>query len=183
MGVRMSHLLSPMDEPLGRTVGNALEVAECVHILNGGGPDDLITLILDLAAAVSTVSREQLQQWLQDGTAWRKFVALVEAQGGDATTLERMNEVHRAPLEHRVPAMRSGTITAVDAETVGRASVFLGGGRQQATDAIDFAVGFSDIKKVGEHVDEGDALMTVHARNETSLAAVLPMLQQAVTIS
>jgi pyrimidine-nucleoside phosphorylase len=183
MGVRMSHLLSPMDEPLGRTVGNALEVAECVHILNGGGPADLITLILDLAARVSSVPREQLQHWLEDGTAWRKFVALVEAQGGDARALERMSEVHRAPLEHRLRARSSGTISAVDAETVGRASVFLGAGRQTATDAVDFAVGFSDIKKVGETIEEGEPLMTVHARSETSLAAVLPLLQEAVRIT
>src|SRR5438874_6100791 len=78
MGVQMSHLLNPMDEPLGRAVGNALEFAECVEILHGGGPEDLIELILDLAAKVSTTSREQLAARLKDGSAWQKFVSLVE---------------------------------------------------------------------------------------------------------
>ncbi len=96
MGVKTTFLLTPMDEPLGETAGNALEVAEAVDCLQGGGPRDLRELTLDLAAQVSTVSRAQLTQWLSDGTAWRKFVALVEAQQGDATALERMVETHRA---------------------------------------------------------------------------------------
>src|SRR3954470_6479509 len=72
MGVKMSHLLSPMDEPLGRTVGNALEVIECVEVLQGGGPKDLVKLVLDLAEKVSTVERARLATWLEDGTAWKK---------------------------------------------------------------------------------------------------------------
>src|SRR5205823_12488625 len=71
MGVQVTHLLSPMDEPLGRTVGNALEVAECVEILQGGGPADVVKLVLDLAEQVSTAKRPQLATWLEDGTAWR----------------------------------------------------------------------------------------------------------------
>src|ERR1700736_5746412 len=98
MNVKMSHLLSPMDEPLGRAVGNALEVAECVEILQGGGPPDLVTLIVDLAEKVSKTPRRQLERRLRDGTAWKKFVSLVYAQDGDATKLEKMAEVHRAPV-------------------------------------------------------------------------------------
>src|SRR4051812_43366258 len=87
IGVQMSHLLSPMDEPLGRAVGNALEVAECVEILQGGGPRDLIELILDLAVRVSTTARAELASRLTDGRAWKKCVAMVYAQDGDATAL------------------------------------------------------------------------------------------------
>ncbi|MFL6595977.1 MAG: thymidine phosphorylase, partial [Chthoniobacterales bacterium] len=183
MGVQMSHLLNPMDEPLGRAVGNALEFAECVEILHGGGPEDLIELILDLAAKVSTTSREQLAARLKDGSAWQKFVSLVEAQDGDANALERMDEVHRAPIQHSLGATRDGTIAAVDAETIGRASVLLGGGRQKAGDAINFAVGFSQLKKVGEEVAHGEPLMVVHAPDERGLAAVLPILEDSVKIS
>src|SRR3984893_6311758 len=89
MGVKVSHLLSPMDEPLGRTVGNALEVAECVEVLQGGGPPDIIELTLNLAEQVSTVPRAKLAGWLSDGTAWRKFISLVYAQDGDAFALEK----------------------------------------------------------------------------------------------
>ena len=183
MGVQMSCLLSPMDEPLGRTVGNALEVAECVEILQGGGPEDLITLILDLAAKVSTASRDQLATWLADGSAWRKFVQLVEAQGGIAASLEKLGAFHRAPIVHPLAAPRGGTISRIDAESIGRASVMLGAGRQKADDAVDFAVGFSELKKVGESVTEGEPLMLIHARTDASLASVLPLLQSGIAVS
>ncbi|HMG06172.1 MAG TPA: hypothetical protein VK581_11975, partial [Chthoniobacterales bacterium] len=100
MGVKVSHLLSPMDEPLGRAVGNALEVAECVEILQGRGPSDTVNLVLDLAEQVSTAPRATLERWLTDGTAWRKFISLVYAQDGDASSLEKITEIHRAPIVH-----------------------------------------------------------------------------------
>ena len=183
MKVKMSHLLSPMDEPLGRSVGNALEVAECVEILQGGGPPDLVKLILDLAAKVSDTPRETLAERLRDGRAWKKFVALVYAQDGDATALEKIAEVHRAPVIKPIPAGKSGVIQQMDAESIGRASVLLGGGRQKAEDRVDFAVGFSAIKKIGERVERDEPLMMAHARNEASLASVLPLLTEAAAIS
>nr|MBA2431821.1 thymidine phosphorylase [Chthoniobacterales bacterium] len=183
MGVRMSCLLSPMDEPLGRCVGNALEVAECVEILQGGGPADLIQLVLDLSEKVSSAPREQLAAWLQDGSAWRKFVQLVEAQNGDASALERMSKVHSAPVIHPFFAERSGTVSRLDAEAIGRASLLLGGGRQKADDHVDFAVGFSQLKKSGERVQKGEPLMLIHARDETNLESVLPLVRGGVEIT
>ncbi len=183
MGVQVSHVLTPMDEPLGRSVGNALEVAECVEILQGGGPQDVIDLVLDLGAKVSSASRQQLATWLADGSAWRKFVALVYAQDGDASALEKITELHKAPLIHPLRAPRAGTVASMDAEAIGRAAVFLGAGRAKADDEIDYAVGFSGIRKVGEAVEEGDALMLIHARDEHALASVLPLVEQAVAIA
>jgi pyrimidine-nucleoside phosphorylase len=182
MKVEMSHLLSPMDEPLGRNVGNALEVAECVEILQGGGPPDLVKLILDLAEKVSTTPRVQLKQWLKDGRAWKKFISLVYAQDGDATTLENLLEIHRAPVVQPVAAQKSGTVKKMDAEAIGRASVLLGGGRQKTDDTIDFAVGISGLKKIGEKVEHNEPLMFVHARNEGSLEAVWPLLEKAAKV-
>ncbi|MBA2623708.1 MAG: thymidine phosphorylase [Chthoniobacterales bacterium] len=182
MGVQMSHLLSPMDEPLGRTVGNALEVAECVEILQGGGPDDLVALILDLGAQVSNASRAQFWQWLRDGTAWEKFVQLVEAQGGDAGALEKIGSRHRAPISHPLLAPKSGTLRSVDAEAIGRASVQLGGGRQKANDNVDFAVGFSGVGKIGQPVVRNEPICVVHARSQASLASVLAQIEQAFVI-
>src|SRR6266403_770507 len=115
MGVKMSHLLSPMDEPLGRAVGNALEVAECVEILQGGGPPDLVKLIVDLAKKVSTTPRKDLQKRLKDGSAWKRFVALVYAQDGDATALEKILELHRAPIVKPLPAKVGGVVKKMDA--------------------------------------------------------------------
>jgi pyrimidine-nucleoside phosphorylase len=182
MGVKITHLLTPMDEPLGRCVGNALEVAESVEVLQGGGPRDLIDLVLDLAELVSTVSRKQLTTWLNDGTAWKKFVALVYAQDGDASTLEQISELHCAPIIHPLLAQTSGVIKKMDAEAIGRASVFLGGGRQRSDDAIDFAVGFCGIKKIGERVEAREPLLYVHTRSDQTLASVLPLLEKAIEI-
>ena len=182
MKVKTSSLLSPMDEPLGRNVGNALEVAECVEILQGGGPPDLIKLIIDLAEKVSETPRAKLQKRLQDGSAWKKFVSLVYAQDGDATMLEKILDQHRALIVQPWPAKSAGVVKKMDAELIGRASVSLGAGRQKADDAIDFAVGFSKIKKVGEQVGVDEPLFMVHARNERSIVNITPLLQKAVEI-
>src|SRR5712691_6088666 len=182
MGVKMSHLLSPMDEPLGRAVGNALEIAECVEILQGGGPPDLVKLIIDLAKKVSTTPRRDLEKRLKNGSAWKKFVALVYAQDGDATALEKIADLHRAPIVHPLPAKSAGVVKKMDAELIGRASVLLGAGRQKTGDAIDFAVGISGIKKIGEHVDRDEPLLFIHARNDQTLALVMPLVETAIAI-
>src|SRR5205085_8838176 len=182
MRVKTTYLLNPMDEPLGRAVGNALEIAECVEILQGGGPPDLIKLIVDLAEKVSETPRAQLEKRLTDGAAWKKFVSLVYAQDGDATMLEKILEQHRAPIIEPWPAKSAGTVKRIDAELIGRASVLLGAGRQRTTDEIDFAVGFSKIKKVGEHVDLEEPLFMIHARNERSIVNITPLLEKAVDV-
>ncbi len=182
MGVKVTHLLSPMDEPLGRTVGNALEVAECVEVLQGGGPEDLVKLVLDLAEQVSTAPRAQLATWLQDGTAWRKFISMVYAQDGDSSTLEKLADLHRAPIIKPVPAKSAGTVAKMDAQTIGRASLLLGGGRKTADEAIDFGVGLSAIKKIGERVEKDEPLMMVHARTESGLRSAMAVLNRAAEL-
>jgi pyrimidine-nucleoside phosphorylase len=183
MGVKVSHRLSPMDEPLGRTVGNALEVAECVEVLQGGGPADIVDLVLDLAEEVSIAPRATLARWLTDGTAWRKFISLVYAQDGDATALEKIEHQHRAPIIQPLLAPSAGIVKKMDAETIGRASLFLGGGRQMADDTIDFAVGLSQIKKIGERVEAREPLLFIHARNDQTLVSVLPLLERGVEVA
>jgi pyrimidine-nucleoside phosphorylase len=183
MGVKMSHLLSAMNEPLGRAVGNALEIAECVEILQGGGPNDVVELTLDLAEKASETPREKLQSRLKDGSAWKKFVSLVYAQDGDATALEKILTLHPAPVVRPLVAETSGKVKKMDAELIGRASVLLGAGRQKASDPIDFAVGLSAIKKIGERVDLNEPLLVVHARSEHSLFSAMPLLEKAVEIA
>jgi len=183
MGVKVSHRLTPMDEPLGRAVGNALEVAECVEVLQGGGPSDVVNLVLDLAEQVSRTSRDKLAGWLADGTAWRKFISLVYAQDGDASSLEKITAVHRAPIIHPLLAQTSGTVIKMDAEAIGRASLLLGAGRQKVEDTIDFAVGLSGIKKIGERLEKDEPLLVIHGRNDQSLHAVLPLLKQSIEVT
>jgi len=183
MGVKMSHLLSPMDEPLGRAVGNALEVAECVEILQGAGPDDVVKLVIDLAEKVSTTPRADLEKRLKDGSAWKKFVALVYAQDGDATALEKIVDINCAPIIRPWPAKASGVVARVDAESIGRASILLGAGRSVASDVIDFAVGFSGIRKIGEQVEVNEPLLSVHARDERSFHLASALLEKAIEIA
>ena len=127
-------------------------------------------------------SRAKLAGWLSDGTAWRKFISLVYAQDGDASSLEKITDVHRAPIIRPFPAQAAGKVKKMDAEIIGRVSLLLGGGRQTVEDSVDFAVGLSEIKKIGEPVEAGEPLLSVHARDEQTLAAVLPLLETAVEI-
>lgn len=163
-GVETHALLNPMDEPLGRTAGNALEVAECVDVLHGDGPEDLIELTLELAAKLVPSGKDKLRARLADGSAWEKFVGMIEAQGGDASALEKMREVHRAPVVTEVVAPRDGTLMKLDALEIGRLCVELGAGRAKAGDAVDFAVGVECLRKQGEHVAKGEPVVRVHSR-------------------
>jgi pyrimidine-nucleoside phosphorylase len=171
-GVETHAMLHPMNEPLGRTAGNALEVAECVDVLHGGGPEDLIELTLELAAKLVPKSREQLRRRLSDGSAWEKFVSMVEAQGGDASALEKLREIHRAPIVTDVCASSDGALVKLDALEIGRLCVELGAGRAKAGDAVDFAVGVECLHKEGERVSSGEPVLRVHSRGAVDAAAL-----------
>ncbi len=182
-GVNVTARLNPMDEPLGKTVGNALEVREAVETLMGKGPEDLVKITLDLAEVVSEVPRGQLSRWLADGTAWRKFQALVEAQDGQVEALEAVGRsIHQASIIREVPAGRSGVLAKCDALQMGQAAVRLGGGRSKADDPVDFAVGFDEIRKVGESVRSGEALCRVHASTEAAAEEAVAAILAAVEI-
>ena len=182
LGVRSSVCLNAMDEPTGCAAGNALEVAEAVECLQGRGPADLEATVLDLCVAVSVSSREELAGWLRDGSAWRKFCEMVEAQSGDSSKLERITQVHRAPVIREFRADRSGLLTRVDAGTVGRAVLELGAGRAKASDPVDFAVGCDQIAKTGTEVATGDVLLRVHARTVSAAESALDLIATGVVI-
>jgi pyrimidine-nucleoside phosphorylase len=183
MGVRVSHRLTPMDEPLGRAVGNALEVTECIATLQGQGPRDLIDLTLDLACELSPATREQLSSRFEDGSAWTKFVAMVEAQGGDATALDRYESIHPAPVVRDFPAPESGILQHLDAGVLGHAALELGAGRAKTTDTVDFAVGFDRIRKTGERIEYGEPVLRIHARGEGEADEAARALRQGISIS
>ncbi|MCG8600731.1 MAG: thymidine phosphorylase [Verrucomicrobiales bacterium] len=170
MGVDTSVCYHPMDEPLGCAVGNALEVVESLELLRGGGPADLREVTLALAEKVSTVGRSQLESWLDDGSALRKFEEMVECQGGDAGILTDFPKVHPAKVVKDIMAPNSGVIEKVDADTVGRASLALGAGRGRSDDVIDFSVGFDRIAKVGSEIKAGDCVARVHANSDADAA-------------
>jgi thymidine phosphorylase len=123
-----------------------------------------------------------LRTFLCDGSAWRKFQEIVAAQGGDASKLEKLSQVHRAPVIREVRADRSGMLTRVDAYQTGLAVLNLGAGRSKASDPVDFAVGVDQLAKTGTQQQPGDLLARIHARSEAAAAAAEHTLREGITL-
>ncbi|NQX01192.1 thymidine phosphorylase [bacterium] len=183
MGVEVHAVLNPMHEPLGRAVGNSLEVVESLLTLEGGGPPDLRQLVLDLAEKIAGVSRVELERHLDDGSARRRFSQLVAAQGGNPEDLHRLGEIHQAPIIGEVTASSGGVVSQVDAGLVGQAALHLGAGRAKAGDGVDFAVGFDRLVKIGETIEAGGAVCRIHARTAVDFEMAERMIEKAVKIS
>jgi pyrimidine-nucleoside phosphorylase len=183
MGVEVAAVLNPMHEPLGRAVGNSLEVIESLETLEGGGPADLREIVLDLAGKIAGVPRVELERHLDDGSARRRFSQLVAAQGGNPEDLHRMDEIHQAPVIRDVIASAGGVVSQVDAGLVGQAALQLGAGRAKASDPVDFAVGFDRIVKIGETIHAGQAVCRIHARTAVDFDMAEAMIEKAVKIS
>jgi pyrimidine-nucleoside phosphorylase len=188
-------LLTRMDQPLGHTVGNALEVAEALACLRGSAsPDsaDLLELTLDLGVEMLLLgkvtadhaeARARLQRALADGSALEKFRAIVAAQGGDPRVCDHPESVlPQAPLLLEVRATGAGYIGEVDALEIAHAALALGAGRTRAEDRVDPAVGFSRLVKIGRPVAAGDLLGLVHARDPDTGAAAATRLRSAVRV-
>jgi pyrimidine-nucleoside phosphorylase len=182
MGVEVSTLLNPMSEPTGRAVGNALEVIEALECLDGKGPEDLRSIVLDLSEKIAGLPRAELAALLDDGTARRKFDAMVARQGGKPEDLTSLADIHKAPVIREVKASHSGRLLAMDAGRIGQASLELGAGRAKAEDAVDFAVGFDRLAKCGEEISQGDVIARIHARSEASAAKAEEALLAAAVI-
>jgi len=191
MGKPTRAVLTAMDEPLGRTVGNALEVAESIECLRGKGPADLMEvtfalgeqmLLLAKTAATKQEARAKLAGSIASGAALGKFREMVAAQGGDTRVVDEPMRLPQAKFQVALVAPRAGFVTEVDAMGVALAALRLGAGRAKATDSVDHAVGLSGLVKVGERVEAGAALAVMHANNEGALAEVKGMLERAVVV-
>jgi pyrimidine-nucleoside phosphorylase len=171
-------LLSDMNQPLGFAVGNSLEVIEAIDTLKGGGPADFREHCLHVSAHMLMLGkrvkdldegRVLAEKAIADGSAFEKFRVLVQAQGGDVSYIDDPSKFPRAKYIKVVNAPRSGSISQVQARSVGEASVTLGAGRAKKSDAVDHAVGFVIHKKVGDEVQKGEPLFTIHANDESKL--------------
>ena len=172
-------LLSDMNQPLGHAVGNALEVKEAIEALKDGGPADFREHCLHVSAHMLVVGkrakdlsegRKMAETALANGSAFEKFRVLVQAQGGDVSYVDRPDKMARAKFVEVVNAPRSGILSQVEARSVGEASVTLGAGRAKKSDAVDHAVGFIIHHKVGDKIQKGEPLFTIHANDEKKLA-------------
>jgi pyrimidine-nucleoside phosphorylase len=168
-------LLSDMNQPLGHAVGNALEVAEAIEALHGGGPSDFREHCLHVSAHMLLIGRraadleegrKMAQRALWDGSAFEKFRVLVAAQGGDVSYVEDPRKLPQARRVEIVESPRAGWLAQIRARDVGEAAVALGAGRATKSEHIDHAVGLIIHHKVGDHVEKGEPLFTIHANAE-----------------
>lgn len=175
--------LTDMSQPLGRAVGNQLEVQEAIDTLRGHGPQDFTELCLTLAATIVEAAgiedaRVVVEEALQSGRAMARFEEFVRYQGGD---LNAFAALPQAPVITEVRSTTSGIVALFDTKQVGRAAMYLGAGRQTKEDNIDMAVGVNVMKKLGDSVASGDVLFEVHARSART--DVEDMLLHSVTIA
>ena len=191
-GTPTAALITDMNEPLGRTAGNALEVRESIDCLEGNGAEDLMEVTLELGAAMlllAGVSRDRetaldrLREKIANGEAADRFRTMVELQGGDTSALERADGLPRAGIQEAYLSPRGGTVSCVDADAIGRACLVLGAGRRQTTDEVDPAVGIADLVKVGSHVGAGDQLLMLHANDQDALSQARDYVERAFTFA
>ncbi len=192
MGKPTRALLTAMDQPLGRAVGNALEVAESIKCLRGEGPADLMEvtyalgeqmLLLAGTAKTTAEARVRLEKSISSGAALAKFREIVTAQGGDARVVDDPACLPQARLRAEVKSSTGGYVQTVGAMEIALAALKLGAGRVKAEDTVDHAVGFSSLVKIGERVLPGGVIAVVHANSDASLAAARESAAQAVRFS
>ncbi|AEB06632.1 thymidine phosphorylase [Coriobacterium glomerans PW2] len=184
-------LITNMDRPLGRAIGNALEVVEVVELLHGRGPADLERECVELAANMLLLAgrvpsleagRTAAGRAIVDGSAFERLREIVAAQGGDIGYLDDTDLFVRAPIEFEVIAPRDGFITAMDTTALGVCAVELGAGREHVDDEIDYAAGITLIKTRGDVVRGGEPIARLHTSDPARLDAARPIFEQAVFI-
>ncbi|MEX2465907.1 MAG: thymidine phosphorylase [Gemmatimonadota bacterium] len=190
-GLRTVAVLTAMDRPLGVAVGNGLETAEAIRCLRGEGPDDLRSLVLELAVEMGmagdpAVPRAELARKAEDalssGRALERFRALVREQDGEERVLDDPDALHTAPECCEVSAGRSGTVHRVGPRELGEAVIALGGGRTRVGEKIDLGVGFEVSTRPGDQVRAADVIGRVHARDEQGLEIGRRALRESVVI-
>ena len=184
-------IISDMSQPLGNAIGNALEVKEAIETLKGQGPKDLTELVMTLGSQMVVVggkakdleeAQALLEKAIEDGSALESFRTFLENQDGDGSVVDDVSKLPQARFQIDLLSQKSGTVTEIIANEIGVASMMLGAGRQTKEDDIDLSVGIVLHKKVGDSVDEGEALLTIHSNRE-QINDVKEKLNQSITIS
>jgi thymidine phosphorylase len=180
-----------MDVPLGKTVGNAVEVIESIDVLKGKGPKDLEDLSVLFAARMLVLAGIETEEAaalarvraaLASGAGVEAFRRIIENQGGDPRVVDDYSRLPSAPDAVTIDATRSGFVTALHAEAVGRAAVALGAGRARIEDAVDHGVAIEVVATAGDRVSAGDPILLVRHRGGRGLGEALPLLNGAIEI-
>jgi len=194
-GRDMVALLSDMNQPLGVAVGNSLEVAEAVQTLQGEGPADFHEHCVDISAYMLKLAgqgakwvdidetRAEVESIFKSGQAFDRFRQMVIAQGGDVSQIDDVTKLSQAKIVEPVQAQQAGYIANIFADKIGLASLALGAGRATKADPIDHAVGIEVHASVGDKVNAGDTLLTLHANDENRLKDAMPLIQAAIEYS
>jgi len=174
-GLQMKAIISDMNQPLGREIGNALEIQETIETLKGNGPADLVELCLSLGgpmvmmagkAVTEADARALLKATLTDGTALETFKQMIIAQDGNPEVINDYTLMPQAAFHIPFTAQAAGVLAEMDADALGMASMYLGGGRASKDDVLDYGVGITMHKKLGDEVAVGDTILTLHANRE-----------------
>lgn len=190
VGMDIMAVISDMNQPLGRAIGNALEIEESIALLKGEGPADLLDLVLTIGsqmlrmggkAATLDEGRAILEGHIADGSALERFRMMIEAQGGDGRVVDDPTIMPQARFRIPVKAESDGVVAEMTSDKLGLASMLLGGGRATKDDELDYAVGLTLNKKVGDPVAKGDTLLTIHANRE-DVDDVIRLIQDNITI-
>jgi pyrimidine-nucleoside phosphorylase/thymidine phosphorylase len=192
MDKRVQALITDMNQPLGYAVGNALEVMEVSQTLMNQGPPDLTRLCLELAARMIFLAkitptlddaRHVAENKLVDGSGYRKFKQVIQAQGGNALALDKFELLPNATGMREITSPRAGYVSAIDAEDIGQASTLMGAGRERKDDRIDPAVGVILEVKMGEKVDAGSVLCRLYYTSEDHVEEASEMVEDAFRVS
>lgn len=181
-------IISDMDQPLGRAVGNALEVEEAIATLRGEGPEDFTKLCMTLgtymliAGGVASDEKDaekRLQSVIENGSALKKLAEFVQAQGGDAKAVYDTTLLPKASVIEEIASVQSGYIEKIDCDEIGICSLILGGGRETKESEIDLSVGLILNKKVGDRVASGEPLAVIYANDRAKLTAAKERFMKA----
>jgi pyrimidine-nucleoside phosphorylase len=190
-GVRTEAMITRMDAPLGRAVGNASEVIECIETLKGRGPADLEELSVLLAARMLVVSQvapdldaamDKVQRALASGEGVEMFRKIIANQGGDPKVIDDYSRLPSAPDSQPIAAAQAGYVQDLEAERIGRAAVALGAGRSRMEDAVDHGVGIAVAAPVGSRVSAGDPVLILRHRAGRGLPAATALVSSAIQI-
>ncbi|MGL6095924.1 MAG: thymidine phosphorylase, partial [Fimbriiglobus sp.] len=190
-GLKIEVVLTSMDVPFGRTVGNALEVMEAIDTLKGQGPPEVENLSLLLAAAMVRLgglaasddeADAAVQNALTSGAALEKFRDVIRQQGGDPRVIDDYSRLPAAPKTAFVKTRTAGIVNEVNAGAVGFAATILGAGRDRAEDSVDHAVGIIVRAKPGDKVRAGDPVFEIRYRDDWKYAHAIPLLEEGFTV-
>ena len=190
-GLRTEALITDMDAPLGRAVGNALEVVECFETLKGRGPADIVALVVALTSRLLVVSglyaqadaEPAVRRALSSGAALEKMRAMIEGQGGDAGVIDDYARLPQAARRQAIAADRDGYVAGLQADLVGRASMALGAGRRRIDDRIDHGAGVVIAKKPGERVRAGETILELLFNDDRGLDEATALARAAIRLA